>query len=358
MKKSKIISITFLVLFHIMLIGAFVVDTETGNLPYGLLAIYIFLVCIWAIDRKKSRKINALLNGISAGHRLNSRNVTILQTGYIRMRIDRLAAGQFTFKYHLQISVNVPPGNDEDIKDTVEAINGITEELRSEGVLVSCGMHVSSTDGDGNEDGTKRQRVYPLHIIVNENIAPERFGRLYDSLLQVIMNNGSNDSEHFTITGTDYGTIYKHYRGNLCIGMIECEHGDRIFFNSSIDSPVYFGDDEQDYDETQYKELRDSISGERLNLTIDEGAKHIRQILKNMGKGIRTSIFKEDGHLSVTISGRKSSETFHLTRQDDLWWIYGYGNMIAVPVLSTECETEAVRMMLRLVTNVRIRLLN
>ena len=80
--------------------------------------------------------------------------------------------------------------------------------------------------------------------------------------------------------------------------------------------------------------------------------------MKKMGKGIRTSIFKEYGHLSVTISGRKSSETFHLTRQDDLWWIYGYGNMIAVPVLSTESETEAVRMMLRLVTNVRLRLQN
>ena len=350
MNKSRIISITLLVLFHIMIVGAFVIDAEAR---YGILAFYVLLFCIWAIEHRKTGKIDALLNGISARHRLDSRNVTILQTGYIRMRIDRHAAGSFSFKTLLQISVNVPPGYDaQGMKDTVETINEITKELHSEGLLVSCRMRVDSID----DDDTALQRVYPLFITVNEKITPERLGKLYDSLLEAIMNNGSNDCEHFTITGTESGTIYKHYRGNLCVGMIECEHGSRIFFNSSIDSPVYYGDDEKEFSEVQYKELRNSIAEDGLRLNLDEGAEYIRQILKKPGKGINTSIVKEDGHLSVTVSCRKSSVTYHLKRQDGIWWIYDYGNMMSVPVLSTESETEAVRMMVRLVNNVKSRL--
>ena len=106
----------------------------------------------------------------------------------------------------------------------------------------------------------------------------------------------------------------------------------------------------------QYKELRNSIAEDDLRLNLDEGAEYIRQILKKPGKGISTSIFKEDGHLSVTVSGRKSSVTYHLKRQDGIWWIYDYGNMMSVPVLSTENETEAVRMMVRLVNNIKSRL--
>ena len=147
MNKSRIISITLLVLFHIMIVGAFVIDAEAR---YGILALYVFLFCIWAIEHRKTRKIDALLNGISARHRLDSRNVTILQTGYIRMRIDRHAAGSFSFKTLLQISVNVPPGYDaQGMKDTVETINEITKELHSEGLLVSCRMRVDSID-DGS----------------------------------------------------------------------------------------------------------------------------------------------------------------------------------------------------------------
>lgn len=78
MNKSRIISITLLVLFHIMIVGAFVIDAEAR---YGILAFYVLLFCIWAIEHRKTGKIDALLNGISARHRLDSRNVTILQTG-------------------------------------------------------------------------------------------------------------------------------------------------------------------------------------------------------------------------------------------------------------------------------------
>ena len=63
-------------------------------------------------------------------------------------------------------------------------------------------------------------------------------------------------------------------------------------------------------------------------------------------------MFKEEDHLSVSIRNRNSSENIHLVRQDSLWWIYGYGNMMNVPILSTESQTEAVLMMVRLVTNI------
>lgn len=62
--------------------------------------------------------------------------------------------------------------------------------------------------------------------------------------------------------------------------------------------------------------------------------------------------------LSVSVSNGKSSENNHLTKQDVRWWIYGYGTMMYIPILSTESKTEAIRMMLRLVMNVRDRLQN
>ena len=342
-----------LVLFHIMLIGAFVYATK--DTAFTLLAVYAFLLCIWIIENKKTRKYRALVNGISAEHTFHSRNVSIYQSGYIRMRIDKLAAGSFTFKSNFLISVNVPPGKDaQGMKKTIDEINQITEDLHSEGLLVSSQMGINSTADDSNEDNV--QCVYPLLIVINENITPERLGKLYNSLLKSIMDNGSNDCEQFTISGTDSGTIYKHYRGNLCIGMIECEKDKRIVFNSTIDRAAYFGNDEKEYSEQQYIDLRDSITGDGFHLTLEEAARYIKQILKKRDRGIQISMFHDTEMFSVSISKRKSSESFYLTKQDGLWWIFGYGNMLAVPVLSTESETEAARMMVRLVINVKSRI--
>ena len=113
------------------------------------------------------------------------------------------------------------------------------------------------------------QRVYPLAILMNETITPERLGILYKSLMKSITDNGGNDCGHFTITGTNSGTVYNHYRGNLCVGMIECEYDNRTIFNSSFDRPVYFGKEESEFSEEQYKALRDSIGSDGLNLTLD-----------------------------------------------------------------------------------------
>lgn len=359
MKKSRIRSITILVLFHIMLIAAFVVDTGNREAAYMLLAIYVFLVCIWVINYRKTLRFRALWNAIAAEHKLNGRNVMIFQTGYIRMNITSYAAGIFTFKSHLQLSVNVPQGRDtQSTNDIIEAINKIIEKLQSEGLLISYQLHIDSNDDSNNDEDPSPQCVYPLRILMNETITPERLGLLYSSLYETMTANGSNDCEQFTITGTDSGTIYKHYRGNLCIGMIECGYDDRILFNTCFDRALYFGDEENEYSEKQYKALRDSIRNNGLNLTLEQAAKFFKQILKKTPKGIRVSLFKEDEKLSVSISGRNSSENIHLTRQDGLWWIYGYGNMIHVPVLSTESETEAVRMMARLITNVKNKLDN
>ena len=338
--KSRIISITLLVLFHVMLITAFVTDIANRNAAYLLLAIYIFLVCIWAIDYRKTRKIRALWDAIPAEHKLHGRNVMIFQTGYIRMSIKSLAAGTFSFKSYLQLLVNVPAGRDtHSTRNTIESINNITDGLQSEGLLVSYQLHVDSNDDPSNLEDYNPQRVYPLSILINDNITPERLGLLYNSLLETITANGSNDYEDFTITGTDSGTIYTHYRGNLCIGMIECERGGRLFINSSFDRPLYFGNDEKEHTERQYKELRDSIGSDGFRMTLSESIKYFKQILKKMPKGIRVSLFHEKEKLSVSISNRKSSENIYLTRQDNMWWIYGYGNMIHIPVLSTESET-------------------
>lgn len=358
MNKSRIISITILVLFHLMLIVAFL--THWGeSVTYALLAFYIFLFGFWVIEYRKSRKIKALLYGIPAEHRLYGRNMMILQTGYIRMRIERLAAGTFSFKSHLNLSVNIPAGKEDDcMNDTFDAISKIIEQLQSEDLLVSYRMRIDSLEDTDDDEDSNPQRAFPLSMLIKVDITPERIGMLYNSLLEAITANGSNDFEQFTITGTESGTIYKHYRGNLCVGMIECEYDNRNLFNSSIDRSLYFGNEEKEYTERQYKELRDSIVNRELNLTLGEAAKYIKQILKKMGKGIQVSLFVEEEKLSVSVSNRKSSENIHLTKQDGLWWIYGYGTMMYIPILSTESKTEAIRMMLRLVMNVRDRLQN
>ena len=274
------------------------------------------------------------------------------------MRVYRVSAGFFTFKSHLQLFVNIPAGKDAQTTGaTIDKINGITEALNSEGLLVSCRLGINAVDEDEDNDNNP-QRVYPLYIIVNEKITPERFEQLYDSLLKAIMDNGCNDIEHFTITGIETGTICKHYRGNLCVGTIEYLNDSHVFFNSSIDRSTYFGIDELEHTEKQYKALRDSIGESDLNLTLDEAAKYIKQILKKTGKGIRVSMFKEKNHLSISVSNRNSSVNLHIINQNGLWWIYSYGNMMQVPILSTESETEATRMMVRLVTNINNKLRN
>lgn len=351
MNKSRFISLTFVILFHIMFISVIVQHLHDSS-TYCLLVIYIFLMGVFTVDYKTEKKYKAILDAVYAEHKLYGKHVTVLQSGYIRMRIDRVAGGTFSFKYYLQIFVNVPPGkNAQTTKVTMETINRITEDLHSEGLLVSCQMSVISEDDNP-------RRVYPLYIVVNENITPARFGQLYNSLMKAITDNGCNDIEHFTITGTAAGTIYKHYRGNLCVGTIECEHGNRIFFNSYIDRPAYVGNNEREHSENQYNALKDSIGENRCNMTLEIAAKHIRPILKKTGKGIRISMYKGKNDLYISISKRNSSEDLHLTKQNGLWWIYSYGNMIQIPVLSTESEAEATSMMVRLVTNLNNKLQN
>ena len=60
---------------------------------------------------------------------------------------------------------------------------------------------------------------------------------------------------------------------------------------------------------------------------------------------------KAKNRLSVTISSRKSSVILHVMYQDGRWWIYSYGNMMQLPVLSTESEAEVTRMLMRVMTN-------
>ena len=80
-------------------------------------------------------------------------DVTVLQTGYVRMRVDSVAAGAFSFKSHLQLIVNVPSGTDaQATKATIVKINEITETLHSEELLVSCRLGVNAVDNDKDDD--------------------------------------------------------------------------------------------------------------------------------------------------------------------------------------------------------------
>lgn len=318
---------------------------------YCFLAISLLLVCILALVYRERRRCRKILEAVSAEHKLNGPEVTVLQNGYIRMRVDIVAANSYSFKSYLHIFVNVPAGKDaQSTKVTVETINEIAAALHSEGLLVGSRMGIHETD-EYDEDRDISQCVFPLDIVVNEKITPGRFVQVCNSLFKAIMDNGCNDIEHFTITGTDTGTVYKHYRGNLCIGMIQCEYGKQIVVNSYIDRPVFFGKDEQDFSASQYNELRDSIVGDGFNMSIDEAAECIRQILKHTGKGIGGNMVKAKNRLSVTISSRKSSVILHVMYQDGLWWIYSYGNMLQLPVLSTESEADVTRMLMRVMTN-------
>ena len=357
MNKSKIISITLLVLFHIMFIYTLVMHRNEA-ITYWISAIYALLFYVWAMSTRGAKRCRKILDAVSAEHKLYRRNVTVLQSGYIRMRVDCVSSKTFSFKSNLKLFVNVPAGVDAQATEvTIETIREITKELDSNGVLVSCHMGINSADNEDEEDNNP-QRVFPLHIVVNENITPECFRNLYNSLLKAIMDNGCNDIEHFTITGIDTGSVYKHYRGNLCVGMIECKFNKRHHFNSSFDRSVYFGENEKEHSEKQYRELRDSIGVDYHKMTLVEATKHVKQIWKKPGKGIRYSMFMEKDTLSISISNQRSQNSVHLTNQDGLWWIYGYGNMLPIPVLSTESETEATRMMIRLMINIKNQISN
>lgn len=363
MNKSKIISITLLVLFHIMFIYTLVMHWHEVT-TYLFLAMYVLLFYIWTMSNRDAKRCRKILDAVSAEHKLYRPKVTVLQSGHIRMRVDCVSSKPFSFKSNLGLFVNVPAGVDAQATEvTIETISEITKELDSEGVLVSCHMGINSVekeevDEEVDEKDNKPQRVFPLHIVVNENITPERFGKFHDTLLKAIMDNGCNDIEHFTIIGTDTGTVYKHYRGNLCVGMIECEFNKRLYLNSSFDRSIYFGENEHEHSEKQYKELRDSIGVDYHKMTLDEATKIISQIWKKPGKGIRYSMFMERDTLSISISNQRSQNSVHLTNQDGLWWIYGYGNMLPIPVLSTESETEATRMMIRLMINIKNQISN
>lgn len=353
MKSTRRVSLicltAFSILFLILLINAILTQTlDVSTLV--ITPIFIFMICMWLIKYIHDSKLVKILDGASAEHKMDDANVVILQTGYIRMRVDIGAGNKSPFRSNLQIFVNIPVGKDaQTTKTTLETIiNEITAGLNSEGLLVSSKLGINTTDDDDN----KPQRVFPFYIIVSDKIKPARFGQLYQSLLTAITDNGCNDIEQFTITGTDNGSVYRHYRGNLCIGTIECEYDNRVILNSSLDRYAYFGENEDEISEQQYNELRDSIEDDGFNMTLGETTKYFKQILKKTGKGIRVSMADGKKYISVSISNKKSSENIHIINQDGLWWVYGTGYMVEIPVLSTENECDATRMILRLIINI------
>lgn len=346
MKVSKVFFIIIAAFVNLCIIAA-VVMNPVDIAAYLSFAIMLFFDCMVLVLLHRDKKFKALFVETGAEHCLYDRNVVILQTGYIRMRVQRCAAGTFSFKSYYALTVNVPPGNETvGMADTIAAINGVSEALHKDGLLLSSQMGVKS------EDDESVIQVYPLSVVVNEKITPKRFGELYKALLKAIAGNGSNDCEKFTILGTETGTIYRHYRGNLCVGTVECEDGHRLFLNYSCDRFPYLLDDEREYDKKQYEAIRDSVDRDYETVPFEAIAKFLDKLLWKT-RGLHYSIARKDKNsLMVSISGQRCSEQFQITKQGGLWWVYGYGNMIEVPTLTTDNEAEATRMFLRFVMSV------
>lgn len=347
MKVNKAFLIFMAAFINLCVVTA-VVMNPTDIAMYLSFAVVLLVDCMAFVLLHQDKKFKALFSGTGAEHTLYDRNVVILQTGYIRMRVERVMAGMFSMKAHLNVSLNVPPGLDEGMSETIAAINRITEGLHKEGLLLASQMGVKSAD---DEDGPEIL-VYPLNIVLKGNISPEHFGAFYKALLNAVVANGCNDCEKFTIMGTETGTVYRHYRGNLCVGMVECDNNHRLFLDYACDRFPYLLDDEREYDKKQYEAIRDSVERDDETVPFEAIAKFLDKLLWKT-KGMHYSIARKDkDSLMVSISGQRCSERFQITKQDGLWWVYGYGNMIEVPTLSTDNEAEATRMFLRFVLSV------
>lgn len=348
MKVSKVFLIFIAAFVNLCIIAALVMNPADVAV-YLSVAIVFFVDCMVLVLLHRDKKFKALFVETGADHSLYDRNVVILQTEYIRMRVQRCAAGTFSFKIYYTLTVNVPPGNEAvSMADTIAAINGVSEALHKDGLLLSSQMGVKSDD----DDDESVIQVYPLSLVVNGKISPKRFGEFYKALLKAIVDNGSNDCEKFTIMGTETGTIYRHYRGNLCVGTVECEDGHRLFLKCACDRFPYLLDDEREYDKKQYEAIRDSVYRDDETVPFEAIAKFLDKLLWKT-RGMHYFIARKDmNSLRVSISGQRRSEQFQITKQDGLWWVYGYGNMINVPTLTTDSEAEAARMFLRIVMSV------
>ena len=351
-----ILTSVWAVVFPAAIVYTLAAIPEERNVALVGALFYVGFLCLFIVMKKKDKSYRDLLSLISCEHVLVTRNVAVFQTGYVRIRIERLAAGIFSFKEHLRIIVNFPCAGSKEVIDRIqEDVKEIVGSLQAEGFLIANYMHIKSEDNSGDVfDGLQ---VLPYSIILDsKGLTPQKLADVYDSLMKVIEDNDCQYVEQFTIQGTSRGTVYRHYRGNMCAGMIESEFNSRKVFLASFDRPPYFRSGENDYAEKDYVALRDSLRSHHPDITIKEACGHISQIFAKPAKGMNFSVnsFKPDS-LIITVNVVKGNirrnHKLMMERQNGLWWIYGYGNMMDIPILTTERQAEALHMLMRLCVN-------
>ena len=223
-------------------------------------------------------------------------------------------------------------------------VGRIADELESENLLISYNLYI--------DEGNSSQCVYPLTLLTEGNISPKRFARLYDDLMKIVTDNQLADCEQFTITGSNSGTIYRHYMGNLCVETIERECGKQLFFQASWDRPIFSGVGEDAFGPEQFNGLKDSCYDADEDLDIDTTMKIIKPILKNIGNSIMVNASKPHrDSIMVTLQRRGSRQRVFLTYNDGLWWVYANSIRFYVPTLSCKKQATACTMFLRLVSS-------
>ena len=365
--KNNIIVFSIIFFYIAFAVAEVIIDrTYSAFIMLGLLFVVGaigYALGKWARDFKK------LMDSLPADHKLVTQNVAAVDIGDFRFIYHVYEKGNGfspASKSYLSMEVGIPFPEDEgdeggySARDSVKRdLRHLIDSLQEEGLLTGSNPIVEDTvvadDGETVRTSWLGQPFwleFPLKMMDTARLAG-----LQERIMGIVNKYRLQDVSWCTIRGSEYGSEYRYYKGNLLQSTILLREAfDRSSMEYKAVAPLQTGEFENRFSVDSYLELY-SLASRDLGRD-DLHAKDARKLAKQMFKGVKNrnaSVSETQEGLSVTVSIPKqmAASTYHLLKSGDRWWVYASGRLDNIDPISLDDESSACDLLLRVLLKCR-----
>ena len=348
---GKVVTVLCLALLVAVGVKEAVVNHEYT--PLGMTALYAILIVMGIVSGRSLHKYIKLMDSLPYDRRLISNHVTAIDVGNFRFIYHIYEkGGSFnpTNKVFISMSVPIPfPINDyeEEIAITKELAD-IIQELKDEGSLTDAA-------GPADIDADRTRQIGQMFFVEFplKGTTSDWLTALQGKVVDIINKYNLNEYRYCTISGTDEGTLYRLYKGNLLCSTV---------FKNAFDGSIYrysynnlrlmvYTECESSYEVEEYNKLYEAAMDLKGDVTFDNLEKIIKMMFKKSGGRTVVALSRHGNGISarITIPSKASASEYHLTYESDRWWIHADGKLDNINPFSIEDETTACDIFLRII---------
>lgn len=319
----------------------------------GLIALFAVIFAMAYIAGRSNKKYIKLMTSLPSDRKLISTHVTAIDVGNFRFTYHKYQKGG-TFnpinKVFISMAVPVPfKINDYETQIAItKDLADIIRDLKDEGVLTD-----SSNPGDEevNETGLIGQMFFVEFPL--KEATSDRLVALQGKVVDVINKYKLNEYRYCTISGTNEGTSYKLYKGNLLCSTVFMNAFDGFSYRYSYNDlrSIFYSEYESSYGVEEFNKIYDAAIDLKSDISFDDLEKTIKVMFKQSGVKTVVKLTNHDNGISasITIPSKASASEYHLTYESARWWIHANGRLDNINPLSIEDESTACNIFLRII---------